>query len=55
MPHYKAPLRDFDFCLNELFDSAAHRALPGFADFTPDLIAPVLDKVPSSANRCCFR
>lgn len=44
MPHYKAPLRDFDFCLNELFDSAAHRALPGFADFTPDLIAPVLEE-----------
>jgi len=44
MPSYKAPLRDYDFCLNELFDYAGHIALPGFEEFTPDLVAQVLEE-----------
>ena len=44
MPSYKAPLRDYDFCLNELFDYTEHIALPGFEEFTPDLVAQVLEE-----------
>lgn len=49
MPQYKAPLRDMRFVLNELFDSQTVTALPGFADFTPDVTDPVLEE----AARLC--
>ena len=44
MPGYQAPLRDFDFCLNELFDYASHISLPGFEGFTADVVAQVLEE-----------
>ena len=44
MPGYAAPLRDYDFCLNDLFADETHRSLPGFADFTPDVVAQVLEE-----------
>jgi butyryl-CoA dehydrogenase len=44
MPSYQAPLRDMRFVFYELFDGAALSALPGFEDFTPDLIDPVLEE-----------
>jgi butyryl-CoA dehydrogenase len=42
MPIYKAPLRDYDFCLNELLDYESHCALPGLGDASPDVVAQVL-------------
>lgn len=43
MPTYKAPLRDFQFVLNEYLDLNAHAALPGVAD-AREMIAPVLEE-----------
>ena len=42
MPQYHAPLRDHRFCLTELFDWEEHRALPGFAEFSQDVVEAVL-------------
>ena len=44
MPTYKAPLRDMRFVLYELHDGAALTALPGYEEFTPDLVNAVLDE-----------
>ena len=44
MPVFSPPVRDHQFCLFELFDWTGHTALPGFADFTPDVITPVLEQ-----------
>ncbi len=54
MPSYKAPLRDYDFCLNEVFGYEAHVALEGFAEFTPDVIAQVLDEGAKFAEQVLF-
>ena len=54
MPVYKAPLRDYRFCLEELFDGQAHRALPGFADFTPDVIGAVLEEAAKFCEQVIF-
>ncbi len=43
MPSYQAPLRDMQFALYEMSDTAALRALPGCEDLTPDAIDPVLE------------
>lgn len=51
MPHYAAPLRDYRFCLYELFNADEHMKLPGFADFTPDVVLPALEEAAKfSAN-----
>ncbi len=51
MPHYAAPLRDYHFCLYELLGADAHMKLPGFADFTQDVVLPVLEEAAKfSAN-----
>jgi alkylation response protein AidB-like acyl-CoA dehydrogenase len=44
MTIYKAPLRDFRFVLNELFDASELAKLPGYEEATPDLIATVLEE-----------
>jgi alkylation response protein AidB-like acyl-CoA dehydrogenase len=44
MASYTAPLRDMRFILYELLDGEDLTALPGYEDFTPDLIDPVLDE-----------
>ncbi|MFT3988816.1 acyl-CoA dehydrogenase C-terminal domain-containing protein [Aestuariivirga sp.] len=44
MPSYAAPLRDYEFCLYELLDFESHRALPGFEEFSPDVVKPVLEQ-----------
>ena len=54
MPSYKAPLRDYEFCLNELFDYGNHVALPGFEDFTPDVVAQVLAEGAKFAEQALF-
>ncbi|HEY5598205.1 MAG TPA: acyl-CoA dehydrogenase C-terminal domain-containing protein [Kiloniellales bacterium] len=51
MPNYAAPLRDYRFCLYELFSADEHMKLPGFADFTPDVVLPALEEAAKfSAN-----
>jgi butyryl-CoA dehydrogenase len=44
MVDYRAPLRDMRFVLYELMDGAELSKLPGYQDFTPDLIDPVLEE-----------
>lgn len=44
MPAYQAPLRDFDFVLNELFQvQQTLTALPGYEDMDSDTLASYLD------------
>ena len=50
MPHYTAPLRDYRFCLYELLDAEQHTKLPGFADFTEDVVQPVLEEAAKFAE-----
>ena len=54
MPQYKAPLRDYHFCLTEVFDYGRHMALPGFADATPDVIAAILEEGAKLAEQVLF-
>ena len=44
MPSYKAPLRDMRFVLFELMGGDDLATLPGYEDFTRDLIDPVLEE-----------
>lgn len=45
MPEYKAPLRDMDFVLNEVLDSAKHyQALPDCEEATPDMVAAIMEE-----------
>ena len=44
MPSYQAPLRDMRFCLYDVFGGDDLATLPGYEDFTRDLIDPVLDE-----------
>jgi alkylation response protein AidB-like acyl-CoA dehydrogenase len=44
MASYKAPLRDMRFALYELLGGEDLASLPGYEDFTRDLLDPVLDE-----------
>ena len=44
MTVYKAPLRDYRFVLQELFDISDLAKLPGYGDATPDVFASVLEE-----------
>ncbi|HAQ00775.1 MAG TPA: acyl-CoA dehydrogenase, partial [Rhodospirillum rubrum] len=44
MAGYKAPLRDMRYVLYDLFDGASLTTLPGYEEFTADLIDPVLEE-----------
>ncbi|MGE4011155.1 MAG: acyl-CoA dehydrogenase C-terminal domain-containing protein [Alphaproteobacteria bacterium] len=44
MANYKAPLRDMQFVLNEVFDIGEISKLPGYADASPDVITAVLEE-----------
>ncbi|MDX1921958.1 MAG: acyl-CoA dehydrogenase C-terminal domain-containing protein [Alphaproteobacteria bacterium] len=44
MPTYKAPLRDMQFLLNEVFDTAALAKLPGYEEATPDMFQSILEE-----------
>ncbi|QQX78472.1 acyl-CoA dehydrogenase C-terminal domain-containing protein [Shewanella sp. KX20019] len=45
MPIYQAPLRDYQFVLNELLDIYNQKELAGFEEFDPELIDAVLQGV----------
>ena len=44
MTIYKAPLRDYKFVLEELFDVGEIAKLPGYEDATPEIFAAVLEE-----------
>ncbi|MDX1590289.1 MAG: acyl-CoA dehydrogenase family protein, partial [Oleiphilaceae bacterium] len=45
MPQYKAPLRDIQFVMQELLDSATHYSkLPGAEDATPDMVDAIIQE-----------
>jgi alkylation response protein AidB-like acyl-CoA dehydrogenase len=44
MTIYKAPLRDYRFVLNELFDVGELATFPGYEDATPDVFESVLEE-----------
>ena len=44
MTVYKAPLRDYRFVLQELFDVGELSKLPGYEDATPDVFESVLEE-----------
>ena len=54
MPQYRAPLRDYEYCLNEVFDYAAHAQLPGLADAGADVAAAVLEEGARFAETVLF-
>lgn len=54
MPHYKAPLRDYRFCLTEVFDYASHAALPGLEDASADVVEAVLQEGAKLAEQVLF-
>lgn len=44
MPAYKAPLRDMQYVLYELFDGESLTALPGYEEFSRDTVEAVLEE-----------
>lgn len=46
MPSYKAPMRDMQFLMNEVFDYENHyKSLPNGEDATPDMVEAILSEV----------
>jgi butyryl-CoA dehydrogenase len=54
MASYKAPLRDMRFVLFELMDGGDLASLPGYEDFTRDLIDPVLEEAAKVCEQVLF-
>lgn len=50
MPSYQAPLREYRFILNELFDVAQYKDLPGFAEAPADLVDAILEEAAKLAQ-----
>ncbi len=54
MPVYKAPLEDMRFVLHELYDSNTIAELPGYEDFSPELMDSVLEEAAKFAEGVLF-
>lgn len=54
MPQYKAPIRDFQFILNEYLNLSQYSDVEGFADAGPDLMNPVLDAAAQLCEEVLF-
>ncbi len=54
MASYKAPLRDMRFVLFELMDGGDLASLPGYEEFTRDLIDPVLEEAAKVCEQVLF-
>jgi butyryl-CoA dehydrogenase len=54
MASYKAPLRDMRFVLYELMGGDEIASLPGYEDFTRDLIDPVLEEAAKLCEQVLF-
>ncbi len=44
MPTYKAPLRELQFLLNDVFDAGQLASLPGYEDATPEVMDSILEE-----------
>ena len=54
MTVYKAPLRDYKFVLEELFDIGEIAKLPGYEEATPDTFAAVLEEAAKICEEVLF-
>ncbi len=54
MTTYKAPLREYRFILQELFDIGELAKLPGYADATPDVFEQVLEEAAKLCEEVLF-
>ncbi len=54
MPTYKAPIRDFQFILNEYLNVSQYKDVEGFADSGPDLMNPVLEAAAQMCEEVLF-
>jgi alkylation response protein AidB-like acyl-CoA dehydrogenase len=54
MPIYKAPLEDMRFVLHELYDSTTIAELPGYEEFSPELMDSVLEEAGKFAEQVLF-
>ena len=54
MPTYKAPIRDFQFILNEYLNVSQYKDVDGFADAGPDLMNPVLEAAAQMCEEVLF-
>ncbi|MGH7074213.1 MAG: acyl-CoA dehydrogenase C-terminal domain-containing protein [Stellaceae bacterium] len=54
MTVYKAPLRDYKFLLEELFDVGEVAALPGYEEATQDTVAAILEEGAKLAEEVLF-
>ena len=54
MATYKAPLRDMKFVYRELFDGDALTNLPGYADFSADVVDAVLEEAAKISQEVLF-
>lgn len=54
MPVYKAPVRDFQFVLNEYLNLGQYKDVPGFADAGPELMTPVLEAAAQFTEEVLF-
>jgi len=54
MPQYKAPVRDFQFVLNEYLNLAQYKDVPGFADAGEELMTPVLEAAAQMCEEVLF-
>ncbi|MBY0408063.1 MAG: acyl-CoA dehydrogenase C-terminal domain-containing protein [Rickettsiales bacterium] len=54
MPQYKAPVRDFQFVLNEYLRLSQYKAVPGFEDAGPELMTPLLEEAAKICEEVLF-
>ncbi len=54
MPVYKAPIRDFQFVLNDYLNVSQYKDVPGFSDAGPDLMNPVLEAAAQYCEEVLF-
>ena len=54
MPVFKAPVRDFQFVLNEYLKVDQYKAIDGFADAGPELMTPVLEAAAQLCEEVLF-
>ena len=54
MPHYKAPIRDFQFILNDYLNIGQFRELSGFGDSGPELMNPLLEAAAQMCEEVLF-
>lgn len=54
MPSFKAPIRDFQFLLNEYLNLSQYAGVAGFADANPDFITPVLEAAATMCEEVLF-